>query len=175
MSNEVNPYEAPQSRVAESVTTEQVLASRWERLGAAIVDTILALAMVLPFMVVAFSNGDDSQWLEQYNWLFEENLPGIVVTTLYTFGAFLLLHGVLLARNGQTIGKKIVGIKVVDYQTGKLLSFNKIVGLRYFPLWVVQSIPLVGGLLSLINVLAIFGAEKRCVHDLIAGTKVVNV
>ena len=174
MTNQENPYETPLSELTEKTQDELVLASRWERLGAAIVDTILAFVMVIPFMYLGFASVDEPQYASQYEWLFDESLTGAVVTTAYTFVAFLLLHGVLLARYGQTIGKKIVGIKVVDFKTGQLLSFNRIVGLRYLPLWIAQSIPIGGGILWLINALFIFAADKRCIHDHIAGTKVVN-
>ncbi len=46
-------------------------------------------------------------------------------------------------------------------------------GLRYLPTQVIVAIPVVGALYALVDALFIFGAEQRCLHDLIAGTKVV--
>jgi hypothetical protein len=39
----------------------------------------------------------------------------------------------------------------------------------------VSLIPTLGGLLTLVDALFIFGGSRRCVHDLIAGTKVIRV
>ena len=87
---------------------------------------------------------------------------------------YLALHGYLLATRGQSLGKMAVQIKIVDYDTGQLLPFGKLVGFRLAPVWIVSQIPIIGGVLGLIDILFIFGEERRCVHDLIAGTKVVN-
>lgn len=87
---------------------------------------------------------------------------------------FLLLHGYLLATRGQTIGKMLLGVRIVDYNTDQLLSFGKLIGLRVVPVWMVSLIPFAGGCLVLIDTLFIFGNERRCIHDLIAGTKVVQ-
>jgi hypothetical protein len=35
-------------------------------------------------------------------------------------------------------------------------------------------VPFLGGLVALVDVLFIFGPSKRCLHDLVAGTKVVE-
>ncbi|MBD3392455.1 MAG: hypothetical protein GF418_10265 [Chitinivibrionales bacterium] len=37
-----------------------------------------------------------------------------------------------------------------------------------------QGIPILGSLFALINVLFVFREDHRCIHDLIAGTKVVS-
>jgi len=39
----------------------------------------------------------------------------------------------------------------------------------------VSQVPQVGGLIGLVDILFIFGKERRCLHDLLAGTRVVNV
>ena len=48
------------------------------------------------------------------------------------------------------------------------------IGLRYLPTAVVTQIPLIGSILGITDILFIFGQERRCVHDLIAGTKVID-
>jgi len=87
---------------------------------------------------------------------------------------FLVLHGYFLATRGQTIGKIAAGVRIVDFHTGQLLSFGKLIGLRVIPVWVAAVVPFAGGCLALIDILFIFGNDRRCVHDLIAGTKVVE-
>lgn len=167
---EENIYQTPQSSVLEENNAE-ALASRWSRLGAAILDAIIAAIVVVP---IAFSLG-----------IFEALMASVeagadAVGTQYTItmaivglGTFFLLNGYWLATKGQTVGKKLVGIKIVTMDR-QLPAFGKLIALRYLPLWMVTYLPMVGGILPLIDVVFIFRSDKRCVHDLIAGTQVVN-
>jgi uncharacterized RDD family membrane protein YckC len=85
-----------------------------------------------------------------------------------------LLHGYYLKVGGQTIGKKIVGIRIADLNNN-IPGFAKVLGLRYLPIQAAALIPIVGFLYPLVDVLFIFFPDRRCLHDLIAGTKVVKV
>ncbi len=53
-------------------------------------------------------------------------------------------------------------------------SITKLIGLRYLPLSIAVLIPYVGMIFVFIDPLFIFREERRCIHDFIAGTKVVN-
>jgi hypothetical protein len=37
------------------------------------------------------------------------------------------------------------------------------------------QIPMIGAVVALANILFIFGKEQRCLHDRLAGTKVINI
>ncbi len=87
---------------------------------------------------------------------------------------FLLLHGYLLAKYGQTIGKKLVGIRIVTVNNTPV-AFPHLILKRYVPMWLLLMVPVVGGYLNLINILLIFHSDRRCGHDLIAGTKVIRL
>ena len=39
---------------------------------------------------------------------------------------------------------------------------------------IVAQLPVIGAILGLVNILFIFGPEKRCLHDYIAGTRVIK-
>ena len=65
-------------------------------------------------------------------------------------------------------------IKIVDLQ-GDQVGISKLYFLRYLFFSLVSQVPQVGGLIGLVDVLFIFGKERRCLHDLLAGTRVVNV
>jgi uncharacterized RDD family membrane protein YckC len=163
-----NPYEAPTSFAEQKPTSggQTELASRLSRLGARIVDIIISLVISIPVM---FSTGYLQRAAQQQ--------VGIGEMAMYGAGgfvAFLLLHGYFLATRGQTIGKMLVGVRIVDYDTGQLLSLVKLVGLRDLPIAIVAMIPCIGGIVALVDILMIFGNEQRCLHDLIARTKVVN-
>ena len=101
----------------------------------------------------------------------------IISTLIFgVFGmvVFVLLHGYLLHTNGQTIGKRLVGTRIVSVVDNQILPLGRLLALRMLPVWVASQIPLVGGLLGIIDVLFIFSKDRRCVHDKIAGTKVIN-
>jgi uncharacterized RDD family membrane protein YckC len=49
-----------------------------------------------------------------------------------------------------------------------------LLGLRYLPVQLITNVPLAGPVLNLVNVLMIFRGDRRCGHDLIAGTRVVK-
>lgn len=168
---EQNIYQTPQSSVAGDGSGEADLASRWARLGAAILDSVIMALIVMP---VAFSLGVFESLMENP----EAGAAGLsaqytVTMALLGTAAFFVVNGYLLATSGQTVGKKLVGIKIVSME-GSLLGFAKLIGLRYLPIWVVTYLPMLGGLLPLVDAVFIFRSDKRCIHDLIAGTQVVN-
>jgi uncharacterized RDD family membrane protein YckC len=168
MSTEGEPsyYSPSAAGEGSSASKHHPLASRLSRLGASLVDAFIGLAIGVPIM---FMTGYLQRAMEQQ--------ASVTETVLYSVGGmvfFLLLHGYFLATRGQTIGKMLLGVRIVNYDTGELLSFAKLIGLRVVPVWLVSSIPMAGGCLALVDTLFIFGSEQRCVHDLIAGTKVVQ-
>ena len=78
----------------------------------------------------------------------------------------------LLHTKGQTIGKMLVGVRIVDVNSGQILPITKVIGLRVLPTWMGHF--LTCGIGGLIDSLFIFRDDQRCVHDLIAQTKVVQ-
>jgi uncharacterized RDD family membrane protein YckC len=66
-----------------------------------------------------------------------------------------------------------VKTKIVDL-SGNIPHFEKLLVLRYLVLGLVTQIPIIGSLAGLVNALFIFGKERRCVHDYMAGTRVVE-
>ena len=92
-------------------------------------------------------------------------------------GSILLLvviacNLMLLSKNGQTIGKRAVGTKLVRTD-GSPVEVWRVVLLRWLPLFIVQMIPFVGSIGGLADALVIFGSDKRCIHDYIADTIVI--
>ena len=162
-----NPYKSPAEVVEVRLPGELPgLASRLTRLGAVLIDAVIAMAITVPIM---FLTGYFARAMKQ-----QVSLGEMVLYSVFGFVVYMLLHGYLLATQGQSIGKMLLGVRIVDYHTGEILSLGKLVGLRMAPIGIVSMIPFVGALASLVDVMFIFGSEKRCVHDLIAGTKVVN-
>ena len=99
--------------------------------------------------------------------------PGFVITVL----ALLAWCGItawLVATNGQTIGKRMVGIKVVRTD-GSPASFGRIFLMRNVVSTLPAFLPFIGLLYQLvIDPIFIFQDSRRCLHDLIADTTVVR-
>ncbi len=165
-----NPYAPPSAELSEQEKEQklelQILASRWQRFFGSLIDSLL-LAPVI-FGLVYFGGAFDGS-VEEFN-----SATNIAFMTLASAVIFLAMHGYLLARKGQTIGKTLLGMRIVSVANREILPFGKLIGLRYLPFWLVNSIPLIGRLASLVNALFIFGDEKRCLHDYVAGTKVIK-
>ena len=165
--DEKNIYAPPQSTLETQSSNDQVeLASRWYRLWGALIDGLIAMVIWLPVLYLT------DYWeraLEGQLTLIETTISGIL-----GFLLFILLHSYLLAKNGQTIGKMVVGTKIVSVTSNEILPLGKVLLLRYLPISVVTQLPMVGQFFVLVDSLAIFSKEKRCVHDLIAGTKVIK-
>lgn len=162
-----NPYAAPTARVAEVFATNAfVKSTRLIRLGAVLLD---AAIVVVPAIVIAVLvpslpiNGTASSGFSMMM-----GLLGL------GFIAFAIYQLIMLYRHGQTLGKKILGIRIVR-SDGSRAGLGRIVLLRYLVPGLIGLIPYVGFLFSLVDPLFIFGDEKRCVHDLLADTIVVDV
>lgn len=169
-----NPYQAPAhaevvvDRLGRDLPGEPPYASRWARLAAALIDGLLAISLSLGFTIGVLGKQ-----------LFSSPPPDFsvgeqVLTNLIGMACFLLLHGVLLHRRGQTIGKWLLGIRITDLQGGHV-PFTRILVRRVMPIWAVAWIPYVGPFLCVVDDLFIFNRQRMCIHDLIAGTIVVKV
>lgn len=163
-----NPYAAPSARLAEPAADgELVLASRMARLGAALID---AFIFVVPAMLSALM-------IPNLGLNEAGDITGLSNSVIALYGlaalGFMAYQLVLLHRHGQTLGKKLVGVRIVR-RDGSRATLGRIVGLRIAVPGVIGWIPLLGPLFGLANVLFIFGDDKRCLHDRFADTIVVD-
>ena len=161
-----NPYQAPSANLSNAPVAEGELASRGNRLLASIIDTLLQMLVLFPLL---FLFGVIDSFATMATMGFGMNLLILVMGV----GVYLLLHGHLLNKNGQTIGKKLMGIRIVDFNDGSHPGLQNILLKRQLPWFAISVIPVLGSILSLINVLLIFREDHRCLHDLMAGTKVI--
>lgn len=93
---------------------------------------------------------------------------------IFPYLMFFTFNGFSLFQRGQTIGKRIVGIAIVTLDNQKP-AFLPLIFNRYLTQWVIGLLPGFGFILRVADVLAIFWTNKRCVHDLIAKTKVIDL
>lgn len=169
-----NPYAAPAARVADAVRADEfVLAGRGTRLGAAFLDGLVLgvpiglLAIGLAIVLPAYRSGHRGDALAPAAY----GIIGLAV--LAVVAAVVAINCVLLHRYGQTIAKRWLGIKVVRTD-GNRCALSRIIFLRWLPVTVVGAIPYLGIIMRLLDPLMIFRDDHRCLHDLIADTKVVK-
>jgi len=174
----LNPYEVPLSSSIINEPTHndnQITASRWARFGASLIDGILILMLSLAIeSVFGITYGDIEDWDGSYSQLFSnefswKNTYNVVMAIF----CFLLLNVHFLKTSGQTIGKKILSIKVVS-MSGIKPDLITLVLLRELPMRLTNLVPGILSFVTVIDALFIFGKSKRCLHDFIAKTKVVK-
>lgn len=165
-----NPYAPPRAVVRDVIDLSAQLAhaDRGTRFAAAILDWLILVGMVFTPMfvgsVLAASTRDAGA-------ISGDAMPLVLVgvMTLAGFGAWCWLTLRYVLRNSQSIGKKLVNIKVVRGD-GTPVSLSRLFWLRNVVNGLIAFVPLYG----LIDVLFIFGESRQCLHDKIADTIVVN-
>jgi uncharacterized RDD family membrane protein YckC len=162
--NTENPYAPPRAKVSDVADSSDELepAGRGIRLGAALLDGLIAVGLVYVPLIMG---GLFSGW--------GTGVPPHIspIAGLLAFaGAVVWIWFTILyvARNGQTIAKKWLGIKVVR-SDGSKASLGRIFWLRNVVNGLLGIIPLYG----LIDALVIFSDSRQCIHDKIADTIVV--
>jgi uncharacterized RDD family membrane protein YckC len=166
-SQESNLYAPPQARVDDvHAEGEQDLADRSTRLAAAIVDGLIYMALY--FVIVLLVMG--IRFME----LGTASMGKQVLLQFVGVGIYLGLNGYWLAKNGQSIAKKLLNIKIVR-SDGSAAGLPRIVGLRLLPMWVLAMVPFIGPLVvTLVDPLMIFRESRKCLHDTIADTIVIK-
>jgi uncharacterized RDD family membrane protein YckC len=136
----------------------EVLAGRGTRLQAWLVDVLAMSALILALSIANAAARDEGE------------ATGVIVLGLLAVGLGVY-QVVLLGKEGQTIGKRWMGIKIVKLD-GQPVGFVSAVLVRTVSGQIVLGfIPFYG----VIDLLMIFGADRHCLHDMIATTQVVRV
>lgn len=170
----LNPYAAPAANVTPVGLNNVVLASLGARFGAAMLDGLVAAVFIgIPYAVfIAQVQGMKPAGSQE--------LPEFSPTAMIALGvmllaglALLIINCVMLAKRGQTLGKRWLGIRIVEFPGTAKPGFVKAVLLRAFVNGIIGAIPCLGGIYSLTDICFIFREDRRCIHDLIAGTQVI--
>lgn len=176
-----SPYVPPEPMPATARTVEVVTADRGLRLVAVLLDGLVTSICALPGLfslgtgflgiVLAASRGQppDLSAIDA-----GQMLLGFALLGSATF-ALAIVQIVMISTRGQTIGKRIVGIRIVRCSTGALPGFVHGWLLRSCLIGIIGLVPVAGSIFSLVDICFIFGANRRCIHDLMADTKVVKV
>ena len=163
---------------------EIVLATRASRLAAKILDLFFFLAMIVLGLMLASFFGEMS-FRDMYFWLIELQTNEIstsksinsspegfqILLIVLSFFSVIFIQARLLVRDGQTIGKKIIGIKIINaFNLGKVKLIN-IIFIRWIFFEILSVLPFVT-IIVLADVVFIFRKDRRCLHDMLSGTVV---
>jgi uncharacterized RDD family membrane protein YckC len=150
-------------------------ASRWLRLGGAFIDGMMVCIFSIPTgmaigrrlaEVMADGRPDPQQ--------IAAAIGGSMYTSLPYLSVLVVIQAWLIATRGQSIGKLLVGTKIVRSKTGERADFARAFLVRSAVPTVLGRIPILGFLFWLVDVCFIFRDDSRCLHDLMADTIVVK-
>ncbi|MFV2061748.1 MAG: RDD family protein [Gammaproteobacteria bacterium] len=166
---EQNPYQTPATEIGteEVQKSDTELASPWIRLLAAIIDGLILMIFIIP---VQISMGVYDGFPEK---MVQPDFLTSMIILIMVMVAYIAINGYTLNKNGQTLGKLICKIKIVRVDFSKV-DLSRIIFARYLPITFVGQIPIVGGIVSLVDVLFIFRQSRQCLHDNIADTVVIK-
>lgn len=174
-----NPYEPP-AQLPETAwplpfeAERLVEASRWQRFLAAGVDYAIFGTLTAILRRMDLWPASEASAQHSITGLFD--VQPTTQSLKMTVAAGLLwplVHGVWLHRNGQTIGKRLLHIRVVDV-AGNKPNLWTLWGIRHLAVLAALELPYIALVLWLADALAIFGPRRRCLHDYLAGTWVVR-
>lgn len=157
----INPYQTPAARLDDRPRAIGALATPGSRFAAKFIDTSCLVAVLLGGIFLMAIEGDDFGPLSTLGLLFM--VAGLV--------AICIADIVFLQKNGQTIGKKLCNIKIVN-NDGSKVGVSKVVVVRFLATRFLSNfVPFFG----LVDALFVFREDRRCIHDMMAGTAVVDV
>jgi uncharacterized RDD family membrane protein YckC len=185
-------HPAPSYGTGGRPARDPALAEWWQRLLARLVDDLILVVLTSPVWIagllplfrrvqrLASQYPDLSQpaAAQAFNDSVSQMMAGMVGTFLLigagigviSFGYDWLQHGLW----GQTIGKRVMGTKVVTADTRSPISGQAACG-RAAVYALVPVVPSVGGLFALINESwLLWDPRRQCLHDKAAGTVVVK-
>lgn len=148
----------PLSQQLEALSGDQApafqqypLASRWRRLVALLID----LGLIAPGLVAA-------------------DLDVYIAPAVAYMICVAVIEIALLVTQGATIGKRLLGLRIVDATSGDHPGTARILIVRGLLPNLTYGIPLLGPVLLLADAACIFTKQRQTLHDEIARTLVVN-
>ena len=164
---------------------EVYLAERSQRFYAFFIDAIFSfgISFIIPLFFSLFS-------------VKSGNIVSIISLLIV-----IIIQGNFLIKDGQTIGKRLISIRIIDSSTLEVPSIRNIFIIRYLMIWQVpnflsiffinddsfqfnsstqsfstsENIISFVALLVLVQTLLIFRSDRRCGHDILSGTVVEKI
>lgn len=177
-----NRFAPPRAEVDDQHDAQSgmVDASRFIRLVAFLIDSLLpavvGIGVAVAVAIPAYQNykqahvpgieppalGSANHMMLGWAWL-----AGFVLL------AFFIYSAVLVYRYGQTVGKRVMGIRVVRTD-GSRVAFSRFIFARWLPVAILSALPLLRYVMFLIDSLLVFRNSSQCLHDSFADTRVVT-
>jgi|GEM_PF-6528979 len=173
---DINPYAAPanETSVGEPSTERRTgvrmsseeeteddgrlpLAPRLVRLGGALVDMAVMIVFGVGAIVAFGSEYEEPDQLR--------------VLGFQGFAVSFVIQGFLIGFRGQSLGKMAFGMRIANVDDDEIPDFVRSVLVRTWLPVLLTLIPF----FKLIDILCIYNAEHRCLHDFMAGTRVVDI
>lgn len=134
----------------DKVVGDVVLAPIMSRVLATALNGLLYILAILPLVMALtkmdvdytkFQNIQDMDAAYQYSMTLIESIPSstLMMSQVMVFGLFAL-QLVFITLRGQSLGKLITGIRVVDQTTHRLPSFSKLIGMRTLLLFIIYNL-----------------------------------
>lgn len=164
---------AKASRMPQQPIGELRLATPGSRILATLVDTALymvAAAIGIGLSVALFAIfGSDNPQAEQ---------TGVAMAAMVIYGGSIFLayayNVFMITKLGQTVGKRALGIRMVNKQTGVTASFTDGFLIRNLVFGFLTGIPLVGAFIAIADLVFLFLEGHETLHDKLAKTIVVK-
>lgn len=166
---------------------ELVLASVGSRFLATMINGLLFFGAMFPFLQAfvalnpdpdKMNKGDFATRMAYAQELAQKIEPSQVTLTMLFMLGLLIVQSVLIVKNGQSLGKLVAGIKIVDAKTRQKPSAGVVFGVRGVLLFVIYWLSSAFGANAILVVanylMASFSKDKQGWHDKMAGTLVVK-
>jgi len=162
-----NPYQSPVALEPwDAVHTyahayqDHLPAGRGMRLAGAILDRLIYLVGIAPGVIIMVTVPEGNP---------DTVMAAAMLLMFGGMGIVAIINWVMITHSGQSIAKRLLGMRIVKVDDGALPGFVRGVILRS---WVPVLINQFCSLFGLLDALWIFGQERRCIHDYIAMTTV---
>ncbi|MFD0901637.1 RDD family protein [Actinomadura sediminis] len=169
---------------------EDMLAGRWARLGAAILDSLILGVLMVPIMLAAIRWDRFTETVESGEPITDPmelyNIPVLLTGYVIVFVVGFAYYTITQAKWGQTLGKRACGIRLVTAADRSAVGWGQVAGRQAF----VYGISIVTVVLNFtmpaaafpVSILAmldngwiLWDRQRQALHDKVAGTIVVKV
>ncbi|MGC6551092.1 MAG: RDD family protein, partial [Rubripirellula sp.] len=160
----------------------QELASVGARIGGALLDGIAYILLMIPGFVIGGgmiigSTAVAAESGEAPDAVAAAAGGGMILGALIVIGNLfvpMIINCVLIAKSGQSVGKKIVGTRMVDQDSGETSGFVQGFLIRTFVFQLICNIPFIGFIIALVDIIFLFTEGNQTLHDRLARTRVVK-
>jgi uncharacterized RDD family membrane protein YckC len=164
--------------LAAEPVVRRPLAGLGHRFGAAFIDGVLNSLCMIPLYfvlvdLVRLGMQNPSQPLSPEQ--ISEAIMPAYMHCIPLYGLLAVIQITLLCVRSQSVGKLLLRLQIVDIQNEQPGGPVRAFLLRAFIPTIIEFIPFLGFGFWMVDTLFIFREDRRCIHDLMAGTRVVKL